>query len=127
MIVLVTGGRKYFNRNHVHQVLDAIHSIEEVTILLEGGARGADSLGYDWAAENEVDSFRCRAKWTSQRKAAGMIRNARMLEVMGQLPDMVVVFPGGTGTEGMLNLVKEINKASGEEVIDIIDEREMSI
>lgn len=128
MIVLVTGGREYFNRNHVFQVLDAVHQVEEITLLIEGGANGADTFAYEWAAKNEVDSYRCRAKWKKyqiegRKNPAGMIRNKAMLSVMGRYPDMFVVFPGGRGTSGMVSLVEEVN--ADEEIIEILDEREM--
>ena len=124
MKVLVTGGRKCAMVSHVHRVLDTIHSVDPIEVIIEGGALGADTLAYNWAKENHVDSYRVRAKWDDQGKAAGHIRNGRMLEVLG-LPDMVVAFPGGRGTASMVDIVEQLNKIAGKELIEILDEREM--
>ena len=42
MKVLVCGGRNYLHREHVFMVLDSI----EPTVVIHGGARGADQLVY---------------------------------------------------------------------------------
>lgn len=107
------------------QVFNAIHSVDPIDVVIDGAANGADTLGYNWAKKNEVDSYRCRAKWTTKGKSAGFARNAAMLEVLG-LPDMLVAFPGGKGTNMMVELVEQVNKAAGQELIEILDEREMS-
>ncbi len=52
------------------------------------------------------------AEWMKYGKAAGPIRNARML-AEGK-PDLVVAFPGGRGTADMLRRVRE----AGIEVIE---------
>jgi len=124
MKVLVTGGREYANSSHVSRVLDAVHAIDPIEVIIEGAALGADTLSYNWAKTNQVDSYRVRAKWDDQGNAAGSVRNARMLEVLG-LPDMVVAFPGKTGTTNMVELVEQLNRIAGVELIELIDERNM--
>jgi predicted Rossmann-fold nucleotide-binding protein len=48
------------------------------------------------------------ADWTKHGKSAGFVRNKQMLEE-GK-PDVVIAFPGGTGTAMMIKLVEEANK-----------------
>lgn len=67
--------------------------------VIQGGATGADALGADWAVCSEVALKTFRADWQRWGRAAGPMRNARMLEE-GK-PEMAVEFPGGRGTADM--------------------------
>lgn len=80
--------------------------------IISGCAKGPDSIALEWAATNGTYVKRFRADWGSYKKAAGIIRNKQMLEE-GE-PDVVLAFPGGTGTANM----KSIAKAAGVKVIE---------
>ncbi len=117
--VLVCGGRDYHNRVKVYSVLDKLDSDPHSCIgtIIEGGAKGADRLGRDWAEqwakERNILVKTFVADWDTHGKAAGYIRNQQML-VEGK-PDLVVAFPGGKGTANMVKLAKD----AGVEVIEI--------
>lgn len=98
MIVVVTGGRDYADYDRVCEELDAIADARSVTKLAHGGSRGADSLAGAWARSRGVEEVVFPAQWNTFGKSAGMIRNRDMLD--GAMPDLVVAFPGGKGTEG---------------------------
>jgi hypothetical protein len=49
-IVLVCGGRDYEDDRHVSDVLCAIHKACPITLLVHGGAKGADTLAADVGA-----------------------------------------------------------------------------
>jgi hypothetical protein len=106
MRVLVCGGRNYENKEHVWSVLDEICNpegdflpIRPVTII-HGGAEGADLLADGWAVHNWVEIEEYLADWDTYGRAAGPIRNQRMLDE-GK-PDLVIAFPGGRGTADMV-------------------------
>lgn len=102
MRVLVCGGRDYSNRECVFAVLDKLHVKTPVETLIQGGARGADALAMEWAAERKIEQVVTEyADWEEHGKAAGPLRNQRMLDVWH--PDIVVAFPGGRGTADMVN------------------------
>jgi hypothetical protein len=92
--VMVTGGRDYRNRERVFQILDGLN----VGVLIVGDAGGADFLARSWAKmrlpQGRVEEF--EADWKKLGKKAGPVRNSRMIEE-GR-PDIVVAFPGGSGT-----------------------------
>lgn len=113
MRVLVCGGRNYFDLKTTYQILDKIHQERKITCVIQGGARGADSLGRRWANETEVMSYEFQADWDKYGKKAGYIRNKQMLDE-GK-PDLVIAFPGGRGTAMMVNLAKK----AGVEVIEV--------
>ena len=99
MRVLVFGGRDYGDRQRVFRALDALHAKHGVSLVIHGGARGADSLGGQWAQERWVPVKVFMADWSTHGKRAGPLRNQQMLDE-GKL-DSAVGFPGGVGTADM--------------------------
>lgn len=101
--VLVTGGRNYGSNQddlmRLHDELDALHAMIGITDLAHGAAEGADTHADQWAVANDVRVHRFRANWRKYGSAAGLQRNALMYKIFQ--PDLVVAFPGGSGTEDM--------------------------
>jgi hypothetical protein len=112
MKIIVCGGRAYAGKQRLYAVLDALHKERPITLVIEGGASGADALGGHWADARGIPCEVYRAEWKLHGKAAGFIRNRRML-AEGK-PDLVVAFPGGNGTAHMVGLARE----AGVEVIE---------
>lgn len=83
------------------------------TVVISGGAKGADELGPMLAAVTSSVSLVKSADWSKHGRAAGPIRNQQMLDEFK--PDLVVAFSGGTGTRDMVNRAKK----AGVEVIEI--------
>lgn len=107
MKVLVCGGRDYDNAERVKRVLDKLLSRcggRSGLTIIQGMAPGADTLARQWAEDNEVETIGFRASWNLYGKRAGYIRNVQMLNE-GR-PDLVIAFPGGTGTDMMVKLAK---------------------
>ena len=100
MRLLVCGGRHFEDRAMLWRVLDHLHEQHGFRVVIHGMARGADRLADHWAMQNKIPTYRFHAAWTQQGLAAGPIRNARMLE-KGR-PDLVVAFPGNSGTKDMV-------------------------
>lgn len=100
MRLLVTGGRDFTDRDFVFHILDRIHAKRPITLLVEGGALGADALSRLWAICNNIPFQTCKADWERYGKAAGIIRNGTMLSDWN--PQGCVAFPGGRGTADMV-------------------------
>lgn len=98
--VLVCGGRDYDDAQSLATVLDAAHYANPIERLIHGAARGADTLAADWALSHDVLCNAYPADWERDGKAAGPIRNQKMLDE-GK-PHMVLAFPGGKGTADMI-------------------------
>lgn len=107
MRVLVCGGRNYADRDMVWLQLDRMHMTRGITMIIQGGARGADLLGEKWAVLNGIPCITFKPDWDSYGPAAGPIRNKNML-VKGN-PDVVVAFPGGKGTNDMVSQARQAN------------------
>jgi len=112
MRVLVCGGRNYNNPKKVCHVLNTFWP---VSLVIEGGAQGTDCYAAEWADRWEVPHLQFNADWKTKGKAAGPIRNQKMLDE-GK-PDLVVAFPGGAGTADMVRRAKK----AGVEVVEIDD------
>lgn len=98
--VLVCGGRKFTDKPLLYRTLDTLARLHGILYVIEGGARGADSLARTWRHENLQPGATFHADWKHYPQAAGPMRNRKML-VDGQ-PDLVLAFPGGAGTADMV-------------------------
>lgn len=105
MRVIVCGGRDFKDKDMLYRVMNTLHREYPIVVLFEGGARGADRYAAQWAAENGIEVQRVRAKWNRYGLAAGARRNQHMLWTAE--PHRVIAFPGGAGTEDMVQ--KAIN------------------
>lgn len=112
MRVLVCGGRDYTDSVRLQFTLGEIRAERGLTYLIHGGARGADTLAGQWAHGFLIPVRVFPADWERHGKRAGPIRNQQMLDE-GK-PDLVVAFPGGSGTA----VVRRARKA-GVEVIEV--------
>jgi UDP-N-acetylmuramoylalanine-D-glutamate ligase len=119
MRVLVCGGRDFADRSLMARTLSRfkprVPTDDDLAehILILGGAKGADALAEEWADVFGVRKRIYPADWEAHGKAAGPIRNQRMLDE-GK-PDLVVAFPGGRGTADMVRRAK----AAGVRVIEV--------
>lgn len=111
MKLLVCGGRDYADWRHLQEALEALHKSRPITLLIAGGAPGADDLAARWAQYRKLPVCVFPANWKHEGRAAGPLRNRAMLQFGA--PDAVLAFPGGKGTDGMCRLASE----AGVEVI----------
>ena len=99
MRVLVCGGRDYSGDVSCLSMLS-------ISILIHGGARGADLSADSWAKSHGIHCARVDALWDAFGKSAGFKRNSAMLLLQ---PQYCVAFPGGIGTRMMIELCKKNN------------------
>lgn len=104
MKVIVCGGRDYSDAHRLYAVLNEIHANRTITVLAHGCAPGADTLADQWAKANGVTIDPYPADWSKHGKAAGPIRNSKMLASV--CPDLVIAFPGNRGTADMVGKAK---------------------
>ncbi|MCX5569652.1 DUF2493 domain-containing protein [Kaistia nematophila] len=102
MRVLVCGGRDFRDRAAMARALDPLRN--KMSALMSGGAPGADTMAWDWGWTNHFPCERYMADWKTHGRAAGPIRNQRMIDE-GK-PDLVIAFPGGRGTADMIRRAK---------------------
>lgn len=108
--VLVCGSRDYADRDQIYHVLDAYRArIGPGMFLINGGATGADTIAREWAVDRKVDHVTLYAKWDLEHKAAGPIRNSRMLKLK---PKLCLAFSKDfRNSRGTRDMVKKCQKA----------------
>lgn len=101
--VIIAGGRSFSDYERLKRVMGHLLSktTEEIAIVC-GMARGADSLGEQYAKEKGYEVMRFPADWKGLGKSAGYKRN----EQMAQNADALVAFWDGQsrGTKHMIDL-----------------------
>ena len=93
MKLIIAGGRDYHLTPDDFTKLDGI----DITVVVSGGAPGADRSGETYAECGNIPVKRFPAEWKKHGRAAGPIRNKQMAEYA----DGVALFPGGRGTASM--------------------------
>jgi hypothetical protein len=106
MRLLVCGGRDWDDFETLSEELVWIAGSESIDVIILGGAPGADRMAGEWAKLMGYPVEVYEADWEKHGRAAGPIRNKRMLDE-GK-PDLVLSFPGGRGTR---NMIEQATKA----------------
>lgn len=107
MRVIIAGGRNFNDYERLKKVMD--NCPYEVTEVVCGKARGADSLGEKWALSREIKVSYFIPDWNSLGKRAGFVRNNDMAEYAckdGVDKALLVAFWDGVskGTKNMIEL-----------------------
>ena len=102
MKVLVTGSRRWTDYNTIY---NRLAQLPKDSLVIEGGANGADTLARTAAYCLGLDRRVVKAQWDIHGKLAGPIRNRVMLDMK---PDLVLGFrlAGSTGTTDCIEEAK---------------------
>ena len=106
MKLAVIGSRNFTNYQVVQQHLQTF--VDQTTLVVSGGAKGADSLAEQWAKQNNIPTKIFYPDWNKHGRAAGPIRNKLIIQEC----DQVVAFWDGksTGTAHSIGLCKSLGK-----------------
>lgn len=109
MKILVTGDREWRAEDVIERAI--LHLIPEpcsADVIIQGGARGADTLAWKVAKRLSIRCITYAADWKLFGKAAGPIRNRQML---AEQPDVVLAFHDcleeSKGTKDMISIAKK--------------------
>jgi hypothetical protein len=116
MRLIVAGGRDFTNdedRLEEHYLLgeDTLSKLvrgNNVSEIVCGKARGADTFGENWGRANGLDISEFPADWKRHGKGAGPKRNM----LMGDYADMLLAFWDGKsrGTKHMIDYMRKLGK-----------------
>lgn len=110
MKLVIAGSRDFFDRSLVDcHMLQWIETYWKPTLIISGGAVGADSLGIDWAKDNGIPYDKMRPEYKKYPpKVAPIMRNKRMAAV----GDGLLLFWNGVsrGSANMLDEMKKLGK-----------------
>lgn len=96
--VLICGSRGWRDGSLVRK---AVHELAPETVVIHGGARGADTIAGEAAHQRGLHTAEVRPLWPTNGKRAGYLRNVAMLNLC---PDRVIAFWDGEslGTKGTI-------------------------
>jgi len=99
----VVGDRRFTDYALRCSVLDRVHT--PISIIVSGGARGADTLAERYADSHNIPMQIFHAKWNQYGRSAGPRRNTLIVESS----DAMVAFlaPGSIGTRNSIAQAKE--------------------
>lgn len=111
--VLVTGSRTFSDARIVDAVLTGLWHNYGSMLVIAGGAKGADDLAGRWCDRWEFPLETWPADWEKHGKAAGPIRNQKMLDRFEGEPDLVLAFVDKPLEEskGTADMVRRARKA----------------
>ena len=98
------GGREFDDFDMIIRCLDSLESKHGISLIIEGGAKGADAHAAIWADNKGIPRVTMYANWRFHDKSAGPIRNSNMIKLLH--PDCVVAFKGDSGTKNMCSLAR---------------------
>lgn len=109
MKILVTGDREWRAEDVIERaVLHLIPEPNSDDLIIQGGARGADTLAWKVAKRLGIRCITYSADWKLFKRAAGPIRNRQML---AGCPDVVLAFhddlDSSKGTRDMVSISKK--------------------
>lgn len=104
----VIAGSRTVSKDDVEDAMQECPFTRDITTVVSGTARGADTYGEEWAGVWGVNIVRFPADWNRfGRKAAGMIRNKEMAEFSDAL---IAVWDGKSpGTKNMIANAKHLD------------------
>ena len=115
MIVLVCGDRNWDDEETMENF---IRHLPKDTTIIHGNCRGADKMAGRLGVKYRLEVIPFDAKWDIYGRAAGPIRNKRMLDE-GK-PDIVVAFHRDiTKSKGTKDMVRQAEKHGVEVIIEV--------
>lgn len=101
----IIGSRDFTDYETFRATLD---TVPDITCVVSGGARGADSMAERYANEKGLPTEIYPADWALHGKAAGHIRNRDIIEAA----DKVIAFWDlqSKGTKGALQIADSLHK-----------------
>ena len=105
--VIIAGGRTFIDFELMCSKCDAILKNKKNVEIVSGTAKGADTLGEEYAIKKCYDIKQFPADWKKHGRSAGYKRNKQMAEY----GDALIAFWDGIskGTKHMIDLAKENN------------------
>ena len=101
MKIAVIGSRSFSD----FKLLEKVLSTHNITEIISGGARGADSLAEQYAKEHNIKTTVFLPDWNKYGKSAGFRRNSDIIEAC----DEVIAFWDGV-SRGTLDSIMKASK-----------------
>ena len=84
MKLLITGSRNFDDAIAINEVIKNVEKLQrkKITMLLHGGAKGADTLAQMWAEENKIPTLILKPDYEKHNgKVAPLLRNIELVKL----------------------------------------------
>ena len=108
MKVIIAGSRDFNDSQLLTKEMDLLLANTQKVTIVSGLAKGADTLGIEYAKRRQLELIEMPADWKKHGRAAGIIRNKQM----GDLADALAAFWDGKskGTKHMIDYMLKLEK-----------------
>lgn len=109
--LLVAGSRDFTDTETFDDVME--YETDGVTadlVIVEGGAKGVDTMAKEWARENGAEYVEIKPEWGKYGKAAGPKRNDKMVELVREKGGKALYFWNGE-SKGTRQCIESARKA----------------
>lgn len=105
--IAIIGSRDFKNKNLLNTTMQELKEKCNITTIISGGAKGADTMGVQWANKNDIETKVFYPDF-KKHKRAYHYRNRQIVKES----DMIVAFWNGssTGTKYTINFAKTLEK-----------------
>ena len=104
--LIIAGSRNLNSVYLIYAAMDIFNILKkDISTVISGCARGIDTVGAEWAADNCIIVKSMPAKWDKHGKSAGYIRNKEMAKEGDKL---LAIWDGDS--KGTLNMITEMQK-----------------
>ena len=103
MKTIVAGSRNCLAKSFIYSILDK--HMDSISEVVSGLAKGPDTIGKEWAEENNIPVKEFPADWNTLGRRAGFVRNC----AMGDYAECLLAFWDGKsrGTKQMIDYANE--------------------
>ena len=112
--IIIAGSRSFRNYEFLCGVLDRFIKLYNTkyhsVVIISGTAKGADSLGEEYAESHNYNLVKFPADWNKYGKSAGYIRNCTMADYakLAEESHCIVFWDGiSRGSKHMINICKD--------------------
>jgi hypothetical protein len=104
----IVGSRSFTDYACLEKTLFDLIKIDEVELIISGGAKGTDTLAEQFAKKHGIETLVFKPNWEEYGKSAGYKRNVKIVEAA----DEVIAFwrDSSPGTKISIDLAKKLNK-----------------
>lgn len=108
MKLAIVGSRTFNDKNFFNKMMEFLEDKYEIEAIVSGGAKGADSMGEEYADSFGIEKEIFLPDWNKYGKRAGFLRNVDIIKNC----DVCVAFWDGVshGTKHDIDLCKKYNK-----------------
>jgi hypothetical protein len=103
--LLIAGSRSFNNYDIAKKCLDK--EIGELPIIvISGTAKGADSMGEQWANEHNFEIKRYKPEWDTLGRKAGILRNIEMYNFIKEKEFAKIIIFWDGQSRGAMHMIK---------------------